>query len=197
MPEEFAVHKSKRMALLLGAFGALLCCLLLYQTISFYVSDKAPKEILSGLVAAFIVGLSSIVPYVTAIQQPLVLVIFRRGLFWPTLQREVIPWSAVESVRITHIGRGRSVVVVFSKEFTATLDSVSRIPPMLAKIEALIGWKGKILSARMLDHSVEEIVHVIDDWIRYERGLPIKPPRRHGPIDMVFDWIRGRDATPQ
>lgn len=195
MPDEFTVHKSKRLTLLFGAVCAAICCVMLYGIIDEWMGGRYPKQLPGRLLVIVLFTLGPLFSYRKVMQQPLALVVFRRGLFWPTLQREVIPWIHVESVRIADFGRGRRVAVVFSRQFEASLAASSRLRSLMMKIDALIGWRGRILSESMLDHSVDEIVHVIDDWIRYERGLPIKQPIARGPFAAVADWIRGRNVS--
>ncbi|WP_046667950.1 hypothetical protein [Neorhizobium galegae] len=190
MPQEIVVRNSRRLALLLSVLCAIFAGLTFGLALHFHTVGNIFKVVLMLPVAAlFAWG----VPFGLrmAMDRQVVLVIFRRGLFWPDIHDEVIPWQYVESIRTTTFGPGINVWIVSSDDFEPKLTS-HWLARRLLKIGALLGVRGKILSGGPFDHSAGAIVHAIDDWIRYARGQAIKPPRKPTIVEIIIELLGGR-----
>lgn len=188
MPQDLVVRESRGLHILLALFCVGLLGLLLPDAVKVMADGELAgvEMLLLGFTAFMACGLPLCVK--SAWQRKVVLVAFERGLFWPALHPEVIPWSCVESVALSHIGKGTSVYVVFTADFQRKLRM-----PWLSRFffifEKMVGMTGRLFKV-LHDHTNKAVVHAIDDWIRYETRRAPKARYRPGIADAVMRFLR-------
>ncbi|WP_177230825.1 hypothetical protein [Rhizobium sp. NFR07] len=191
MPEDMIVRESRGLHLLMALLCTALLVVLLpssFKTLSdgqFSGGDIVLPAFTALLVCGVPLGLR------VAWRRDVVLVAFKRGLFCPQLHPEVIPWSCVESVTLSYIGKGTGIRLVFTAEFETKLR-MNRLIRFFFMIDSLIGLKGRYVNG-LHDRSDKAVVHAIDDWIRYETRQAPKPRYRPGPVDAVLLFLGGRN----
>jgi hypothetical protein len=187
LPQDMVVRESRGRLILVGigllAFAAFLAFIAADELTD---GDVVYQDVilLAFLVAGLFASLSS---FKAAWSRKVVLVAFRTGLFFPLIHPEVISWKDVESVRVTAIGRGTSVLIALSEEFEAGL-SLPRLPLFLNRLGRAVGLHGWMCGGHK-NRSNRAIVHAIDDWILYDRGKRIKPRYEPGVVDFIIDKL--------
>ncbi|MEB2843738.1 hypothetical protein GAO09_25465 [Rhizobiales bacterium RZME27] len=188
MPQDLVVRGSRGLHALLALLAVILLVVLLP-----FIFQKLAKGgwvgidmLLVGLAALCIVGLPLFLK--AAWKRKVELVAFHKGLFWPALRPDVIPWNCVESVCLSHSGKTTIVQIVLSAEIEAEMQ-MKWLARFVVGTGALMGSRGRHFGG-LCNHSKKEIVHVIDDWIRYETRQAPKRRYRPGAFDAVLRFLR-------
>jgi hypothetical protein len=190
LPEDIVVRESRGLHILMALFCAVLVVLLLPLTLKVLADGKLTGNdiVLPVFTALFVCGLP--LGLKAAWRRKVVLVAFRRGLFYPQFHPEVIPWSCVEGVRLTYVGQGTGVCIVFTADFQTKLR-INWLIRFFSRIDAMIGFRGKYFNG-LHDRSDRAVVHAVDDWIRYQTRQAPKPRYRPGIVDAVLLFLGGR-----